>query len=361
MTERRLSQHAFEQTVNGVPKDWDEMRLLLQTTQEELLPELQAAMSGHVIRHPLLVATTGSIAMNNFLLLSKRREIENAEKETDWFKYIFTHEKPFQLSAFMDVAERMDDRTYWELASSVYTQSENLHQNQAAIRQVLTSDRPERTAMMTTEEQQFLDGLPSQVEIFRGFAFDNSRGWSWTISRDKAEWFANRYAKELGGITRVASGSIAKCDVIAYLDGRDEKEIVCDPKSIDSIKTDRLDGKKDTPRVVREDKFEFDSYNDMLKMHMVQNPTMTLTEMSSAFELMHEEASILIEKHGDEALCGIVNTKDLDSSLLRMELTETRETELGDVPGTIEAAAQDVDILIDEHGGETLCGDFDFS
>ena len=199
------------------------------------------------------------------------------------------------------------------------------------------------------------------MTIFRGYGFHNSHGWSWTISREKAEWFGNRFAKELGGIPRVATGKIKKSDIIAYFDGREEKEIVCDPKSVADITTERLDGKEDKPRVPSEDKVEFETYSHLLKTHMKQNPTMFLVELRSALEFTDEEVNALIEEHGGETLCGSIHIDFVDSEILQRELLEMAETELDNLQYSVEEALEDLGGLTEEHGGEALCGDFELT
>jgi hypothetical protein len=88
---------------------------------------------------------------------------------------------------------------------------------------------------------------------------------------------------------------------------------------------------------------------------------MTLSEMRSALDFMDEEVNTLIEHHGEETLCRDINKESVDSTLLQNEFKEIGDTEIGDVPGNIEDAYQDVEELIEEHNGEALCGDFDLS
>lgn len=67
-----------------------------------------------------------------------------------------------------------------------------------------------------------LDSLPEEMTIYRGVKEKNDRGMSWTLSRDKASWFANRY-RSSGYIKK---RRIRKDDVIAYFKDRGEEEII---------------------------------------------------------------------------------------------------------------------------------------
>lgn len=63
------------------------------------------------------------------------------------------------------------------------------------------------------------------------------KGLSWTIDQSKAEWFARRFAMLTHlGQPRLMEGIVKKKDVLAYFNGRKEKEIVVDPANVRSMK-----------------------------------------------------------------------------------------------------------------------------
>ena len=65
------------------------------------------------------------------------------------------------------------------------------------------------------------------------------KGWSWTTDPDKAEWFARRFAVR-GKECFVAEGTVSKQYVIAYFTGRNESEIVVDPRRVVVSTTRRI-------------------------------------------------------------------------------------------------------------------------
>jgi hypothetical protein len=65
-------------------------------------------------------------------------------------------------------------------------------------------------------------------------------GWVWSLNRDKAIWFAKRCAEAKGATPRLATGTVAKPQVIAYFSGRDEDEIVVDPKRVRNVHKEEL-------------------------------------------------------------------------------------------------------------------------
>ena len=93
---------------------------------------------------------------------------------------------------------------------------------------------------MEPDELATLNALPDRFTIYRGYLpRRNLRGWSWTLDQQLAEWFARRtalFASDLGLPGRVAKGRVAKADVVAYFDAREEREVVVDPASVRVVK-----------------------------------------------------------------------------------------------------------------------------
>ena len=76
---------------------------------------------------------------------------------------------------------------------------------------------------MTEDERKVLSNLPDFITIYRGYTpGKNKQGISWTLDKDKANWFANRFSSN----GKVRRKQISKRDVFAFLDGRNEKEII---------------------------------------------------------------------------------------------------------------------------------------
>ena len=66
------------------------------------------------------------------------------------------------------------------------------------------------------------------------------RPWSFSTNRDKAEWFANRFAMLEGGYPMLSIGTVDKSDVLAYLLGRGEFEILAPPDKVSIEATIRV-------------------------------------------------------------------------------------------------------------------------
>jgi len=87
--------------------------------------------------------------------------------------------------------------------------------------------------LMNAEEQAKFDELPDEITIYRGLQVNKAkvRGLSWTLSLEKAKWFANRWKKA----SPVYKAVIDKKDVFAVFTGRSEEEIVVNPHCLKSV------------------------------------------------------------------------------------------------------------------------------
>jgi hypothetical protein len=113
----------------------------------------------------------------------------------------------------------------------MWTDSENIFQNQIFWKVALLSPRPEREYIMREEDRAVFNALPERFTVYRGCNHLNEGGFSWTLKREVAEWFVGYNAKfdlvksklvEARVIERV----VKKSDCIAYFGERKEEEIL---------------------------------------------------------------------------------------------------------------------------------------
>jgi hypothetical protein len=199
-----------------------------------LIPELQQRVFQHpelgeYISHPL-VHMVGYVdyELANRQYESKSLALDKALESKSWSSYIYLHERPYRLDALLDIADEMSDKEYWEKLSDVWMDSENIWQNIhdwiAAWNQRTTS----RELVMTKQEREEFDAMPEQITVYRGALSDkNKHGMSWTIYKDKAEWFSTRFAGD-GDIPVVIERVVNKSEILAYFTRRGENEVVLD-------------------------------------------------------------------------------------------------------------------------------------
>lgn len=72
------------------------------------------------------------------------------------------------------------------------------------------------------------DDIPDPVTIYRGIpdveAWDAAHGVSWTLDRERAEWFANRWETD----PVVVACTVPKASLIFYSNAREEQEVIPD-------------------------------------------------------------------------------------------------------------------------------------
>lgn len=72
------------------------------------------------------------------------------------------------------------------------------------------------------------------MTVYRGvtsFNADNVKALSWTLDQETAEWFAHRFGED----GTVYEALISKEHIYAYFGGRNEAEVIVDPKHLMDI------------------------------------------------------------------------------------------------------------------------------
>lgn len=203
----------------------------------ELLPFLGESPVGTVLKAPLLFMVPflpALAALANRTYRGKRQALARAEAEGHWQRVLWLHEKPYRMSAFLEVRDRMSDPEYWQALGSMWLDTENLHEDQDEWISALTTSRPGRARwLMEDTERAVLAGLAEQVTVYRGFRRPGRhRAPSWTLDRARAVWFARRPIDSQASNGYLASVTVPRSSVIAYFAGRGEQEIVLDPRQL---------------------------------------------------------------------------------------------------------------------------------
>jgi hypothetical protein len=201
-------------------------------SNEDLHPDLVPYVSdgplGKQLRHPLVyqIAMTGN-GWANAYYLQKVGDVKKALENKKYDSFVWLHERPYRIEAFIQIADKLSDTKYWSLLGSIWTDTENQWQNLEQWKELLSVNRSSRHYLMDESEVQLLNSLPELVTIYRGCVKGlNEDGLSWTLDKAKAEFFANRFSK--GGI--ILEREIPKSDIIAVLAGRGESEVICEVK-----------------------------------------------------------------------------------------------------------------------------------
>ena len=160
------------------------------------------------------------------VLRDVKDEIKKALISENYYRYVFLHKKIHRTQAFKAISYRLEDEDYWALLSEMWLTTNNVWQNLADWKDLLTSLRSHKKTMMDEEEQEYLSKLKHTVTIYRGCIKDlNEGGPSWTLDRSVAE----SYAKRLGEGGYVLQRPLNKPEIVAYLNRRGESEIIKRP------------------------------------------------------------------------------------------------------------------------------------
>ena len=111
---------------------------------------------------------------------------------------------------------------YINVVKDWYTQTEIVYQNLQLWIDTFKSIKNTKL-LMDYDELNYFNNLPEKIVIYRGGV--SKRGISWTLNKDIAEWFANRFrAINKGG--QLFEKKVYKNDCIAYFNDREEEEII---------------------------------------------------------------------------------------------------------------------------------------
>lgn len=188
------------------------------------------------IRHPLVFSVPffGSdfeIERCNKQFEWKTKESIKAKNVGDFSKYVFLHERPYRLDAFLQVYKQMSEKDFWRLFMDIWSDSENIYALKAIwIHLIRLKEKPNFDLVITDEDRPTFDALPDTFTVYRGTddsEDDDTDSLSWTIDKEQAQWFANRWSKDE---PVVLEREISKSDVLSYYNGRSEKEIIIYPK-----------------------------------------------------------------------------------------------------------------------------------
>jgi hypothetical protein len=184
----------------------------------------------HVLHHPLVVQVPYLPQLNalcNQWLAGKTEATERAMLEGKFHHYVFLHERPYRLPAFMRVMDddRMEDEDYWSLLRDVWVDTEFPSRNRTAWRKLFMSNRDRmRQSLMDAGEYHTWHNLPDRVRVYRGCDIEKEtrQGISWTLDPTIALWFANRFGRS----GQVISGEVGRDAIRAVFNGRGESEAV---------------------------------------------------------------------------------------------------------------------------------------
>lgn len=215
---------------------------------EPLDPELEQyrRMAGDMegVFHPLVYSYPYFGETENRILNKrleyKRKYADEALAAGKWSRYLSIHEKPYRVSALINVhALITDDAEYWRLVAETWQFTENLYETRYYWRQLWYDQRPGRYEhVMSDADRQRLGQMDDGIVVFRGSTNRaGAKGMSWTLNFDIALRMASRMgiSSHHHPMVYVARGVIEKRRVLAFFEGRNEEEIVAVPGHVRNL------------------------------------------------------------------------------------------------------------------------------
>jgi len=237
-------------------------RALRGEPPEELDPELALYLEdggafGPCIKHPLyyhMIYAPPFAAVCNEQFRAKKRHVRELLEDRELESVIWFYERPYRLRQFLELDQNAWNKygglgfrpqSYWSMLGNLWVDTENMWQDYDLWHKALHDERPCRWAIMDREERVELRKLrrrKTPILIFRGYAHTGpDRGFSWTLSRTRAGWFAERYAGVNGRDEPTMVTAVVDAEnIIARFDSRGEEEVVVLPEHVHVVKTTRL-------------------------------------------------------------------------------------------------------------------------
>lgn len=159
---------------------------------------------------------------NDFLSM-----IKDMIHKADSLEQIFMHlNKSYYLTYFRLICNYLSDKDFARWLSYSWISEENPNQDVNAPLSICISwfRKSVKQYLMNKEEFAYYKALPNVIKVYRGVGQNrNPDGLSYTVNKDEAIWFANRWGGEDNYLIEI---DVPKKYVLAYFNSRNEEEIV---------------------------------------------------------------------------------------------------------------------------------------
>lgn len=164
--------------------------------------------------------------------------MEHIRKGTDSIEGLIYHvRKPYRLAFLKYLLQDkiLSPKEVANLLGKIWTTLENINYDVNVKKSVLLSwiKKTDKEVLMNEDERAVFDGFSEELTIYRGSSDKKGHeGLCWTLDKGMAEWFAKRFH----GAGYVFEATVKKDDIIAYLNNRNEKELIVDYKKLTEVK-----------------------------------------------------------------------------------------------------------------------------
>ena len=187
-----------------------------------------------VLRHPLLIEVMfipilGSVRWAMAIVKMREEKLNKTLADGKYAAYIFQHERPFRLGAFLEVQRYITDSSgYWELVDDLWSDSEDpcfYESNRIIWCEIWGNEygHQKKYPPCREDDTEYFNALADTITVYRG---GHENGLSWTLNKKKAEWFSHRYGQFGKDSAPLWAMEIKKSDITWYTDSRNEQEVI---------------------------------------------------------------------------------------------------------------------------------------
>lgn len=227
-----------------------DLRQVKATARALLMLDLgETDFSPMIVKHPFtdsgitaIPKPDGGIQMLNIMDdpsdLKRWRDFvsQTIEKAGSAYEVYMMVTKPYGLTFLKFVYPHLSQADMSGILASAWTRAEAPNQDvnvkQSKLLSMFKSADP--SALMDEADLERFRELEDTVTVYRGvtsFNADNVKALSWTLDQETAEWFAHRFGED----GTVYEAQIDKAHIYAYFGGRNEAEVIVDPKHLMDI------------------------------------------------------------------------------------------------------------------------------
>ena len=169
-------------------------------------------------------------------MLKKYITLEEIEKK---LIYSWATDTSKILYDFADLIDFIHPKDYWKYLRIAYENSDNLFATFPLSHLLFQYPEGEPKTMMEKEELCQFQKLPEKFEVYRGMSRKEKNigefGFSWTLDRKTAEFFAFKYNRNFNsrGNGVVVDKFVTKSECLGLLNDRKEQEIILKPSKFE--------------------------------------------------------------------------------------------------------------------------------
>ena len=201
-----------------------------------------------IVKHPF--TDSGIVALNNNGEIKLVDITKNAEHLNLWRSFLCNQidnaktaiqiymmiTKPYGLTFLKFANPYLSKEDSSSILADAWLRSENpnLDVNLSKSKLLAMFKSAEPTVLMNEDEYEMFKALDDSVTVFRGvtsYNANNVKALSWTLNQETAEWFAHRFDED----GTVYEAQIDKEHIYAFFNGRNESEVIVDPKHLKDI------------------------------------------------------------------------------------------------------------------------------